>query len=385
MRRLIPLLLLTSVACTPQNVQITSGTWTAFLPVTSSQTLFDGGIDLSKADKHWTIDCRNLANGEAQLPGAEDICTGFDPQHESWLTHDGYQVISGDLNPWRAEAVLTSEGDLQLGFHQALPGSADLRFAFVVDPTFEPKRCTEDGNGGVQLVDVDGAPWLDEWSKDVDSGTLYFLNSGAYQFDPNDTTQVWTVPEEWRAGYAAGRLGGDDLSMRRVRYGLPSAYSSFESEDTTLSAASLFYVPLDAGTDPSASSAYQSMVSQVDDVASQTADELSTVGVDFTPMVETNEWRPVDGLPPGLDSWVELDYAWVRFDSDADMTVGGHVSGDFTIVFDGTDSQTRVFVTGSFDVPRIKKDRWVTKDVVAAKLKENNTTLCGVGPDQATQ
>ncbi len=382
LRSFTPLLLLVAAACAPQNAQLTEGQYTAFMPLRSSRTLFEGRIKPENADESWAVDCRN----DPPIPGALDICDSrqtWPPVHEQWLVRDAYQVISEPLDPWRGEAIITSEGDMQVTFHQRLPGGPDFFFAFVVNPDFYPTRCTQDADGELVRVPIDGEDWLEKWSEDVDSGTLYYLNSGAYQFDPTATDRVWALPQEWRAGFSSARFGAEDLSIRRIRYGLPSAYTSFESEETELDAAALFYTDMDVGTDPTTYGPFQEQIARVEGVAEAVTEELTNVNLThFAPRVHTNEWRAPDGLPSGIDSWVELHYAWVHFDDGADLAVGGSASGSFALVYDAQTSQTRVFVTGSFEIPRIKRDRWVTDDVRAAKFEESGTTLCGLTPDQ---
>lgn len=46
-------------------------------------------------------------------------------------------------------------------------------------------------------------------------------------------------------------------------------------------------------------------------------------------------------------------------------------------MFDGLDSQSRVFLNGSFTVDKIKKDAWGLQDLRADKYAEYGTLLCG--------
>lgn len=387
LRRLTPLLVLTSVACAPQNAEVTSGQFTAFLPIDSSLTLFKGDIDLDEAEDHWAIDCRRSIDEDERLDGALDICSGdpgWPPAHEGWLQRDAYEVISEQLDPWRGEAVMTAEGDFQVTFHHRLPGGPDFRFAWVVDPDFSPNRCVQSGDE-VELEPIDGANWLDMWSNDLEgNGRLYYLNSGAYQFNPSDTSDLWTLPEEWRAGYSSSRFGAEDMAARRVRYGLPSVYASYElTEAVEPNPEELFYVGMPAGADPTSHPGFQAEIDRVFTVADEVATDLTTVGIEgFNPRVHTNEWRTPDGRASGLDGWVELHYSWVKIDPGSNLEVGGNASGEFFIAYDAFESQTRVFVQGEFNTDRIKRDRWVTDNVVQAKLEENDTTLCGQGPDE---
>src|SRR5690606_30970236 len=143
---------------------------------------------------------------------------------------------------------------------------------------------------------IDGDTWLDRWSDDVDSGQLFYLNAGAYQFDPTSTDVVWALPQEWRAGFSSGRFGAEDLAIRRVRYGLPSAYSTFELDEEAgeaLDPAALFYTEMEPGTDPANYGPFQTQIDRVEQVAVEIEEEMIRANVDhFAPRVHTNEWRP---------------------------------------------------------------------------------------------
>ena len=71
--------------------------------------------------------------------------------------------------------------------------------------------------------------------------------------------------------------------------------------------------------------------------------------------------------------------ARVETDAGSDLSVGGSASGKFFLVFDAIDSYSRFFVSGEFNVDRIKKDRWTTDDLNAIKIEENGTVLCSEG------
>ncbi|MFT6376117.1 MAG: hypothetical protein ACJARS_002773, partial [bacterium] len=79
--------------------------------------------------------------------------------------------------------------------------------------------------------------------------------------------------------------------------------------------------------------------------------------------------------------WVELHYSYVRFDEGSAFEKGETVSGEFQLLFDASESQTRVMVSGRFNVDKLRQDRWVTDDVQAAKVDENGTSLCGEPSD----
>ena len=79
--------------------------------------------------------------------------------HEAWVHRDSFQSVGEKMAPWRGEGIITTEGDLQVTFHHTLPGGADFRFAFVVDPNFQPTECVGD-SGNVSLENLDG-DWLE--------------------------------------------------------------------------------------------------------------------------------------------------------------------------------------------------------------------------------
>lgn len=380
MRRL-PILLLAPalLACTPQNADITAGTYTAFFATNTSGTLFEGQVDFDKAEETWAVDCVNPADD--RLDGALEIVCGESAwSHEVWVLKDSYRVVQEPLEPWRGEAVVTSEGDLQLAFHQRLPGGADFRFAFVVDPDFEPQQCVET-DGGTTAEPVDGGNWVEAWTGDR-GGSVFYLNAGGYQFNPSDTEDLWILPQEWLAGFAAGKIGEEQLTARRVRYGLPAAYTAFDLEEAlAVPRSALFYAGVPEGTDPTQSSTYQGLIEEVETVADEVAAQLEEVGVDYLrPDVHGNEWRAPDGFAAGLDNWVELHYTWVHFDQPReDLVVGEPASGEFYLTFDAAESASRVFLHGEFEIDRIKRDRWVTDDVQQVKLEEAGTVLCAGG------
>lgn len=376
----IALVVALAAGCTPHTAEIGEGTFTAFLAASTSRNILEDQLDLDGFAEHWQIDCRDL-DDEDLLPDRLDVCGDVnDFDHEQWLTFDGFEVVQEPLDPWRGEAIVTSEGDLQLTFHQRLPGGKDFRFAFVVDPQFQPKECVLDENGESVSVDVDGGNWLENWSADVDSGTLYYINAGSYQFNPSDLDDIWILPDEWLAGFAGTKFAQEDMYLRAVRYGAPAAYGGYEVEGSGVGVRDLFYDgSLQEGEDPTASTSYQELIGEVETVRDEVAAELAVVGVeDLAPRVHTNEWRTVDGASAGLDAWVELHYNWVRFDQQpADLAVGNPATGEFHLWLDSADSQSKIFIRGTFNVDKIRKDKFTVQNLQEEKLEEYGTSLCG--------
>ena len=387
MPRLAPLFLIGLAACTPQSAEVVDGTgaFAAFMAAHTSTNILNDVVDLDEADYLWGIDCTSNSD---RIDDRLTICQDslWPPTSEGWLTNDGFYGIGGELNTLRGEAIMTMEGDLQVGFHHELPGGERFRFAFVIDPLFQPTECLE-VDGELGRVDVDGN-WLDNWSEDLgdEQGTLYYLNARSYQFNPNTTDEAWTLPDRWLAGYAAGRFGSEPLVLRTTRYGDPGAYDAVEAETAAEpNRDEIWYYGFEGGEDPTGDAGYQNMLdTSVRPAASRAMDEfvLATppdisAMLAYEPKVHTNEWRTPDGRASGLDGWGEMHYNWVRINPGADMSVGGAVSGTFHLMFDAQDSQTRVVVTGDFNVEEIQKDRWATVDVEAQKIEENNADICG--------
>jgi len=383
-------------ACTPQTAQITDGAYIAFLPDSTSRTVIDGKVAIDEAPVHFNVDC---TDHNPLLPDARPICNDavWPPEHEGWAGQDGLRVMADRLEPWRGEALITSEGDVQIGFHNRLPGGEDFRFAVVVDPKFQPTRCVDDGNGGVSAADIDG-DWIDHWSEDLtssgryDAGRLFYLNARAYQLSPTDTSQQWIFPQSWRAGYAQGKFGPEDVILRGSRYGLPSAYVAVDengSEYVTVPATDLFYVPMESGVNPANVPEFVSEIERARGVATRSADEvalmigaeLDALGLDkpfhFEPMVHDNLWRTPDAAEAGLDGWVGMHYSWIRFTSDSVFEPGGTLDGELFLTLDALDSATVVFVQATFHVDKIKEDRWTMADLPTEMLAENGGTLCG--------
>ncbi len=375
MTRISLVLALGLAACAPNNATVEDGQFMAYLAANTSQSLFEDKIKFDDAEVSFNIDCRELDDEADRLEAPIDNCENNFA--EAWIESDGYRAIGGPLDPWRGEGVITSEGDIQIGFHHRLPGGQDFRFAFIIDPTFQPTRCAEDENGTTIVENIDG-DWVENWSADVDSGTMYYLTNGGFQFNPDDTADIWTLPQEWRSGGAWGRFAAEDLKVRAGYYGTPGAYNSLAADDgSVVDERDLFWSDMDEGADPATDRGHQNMIGDVEDISEEVNDELAAIQAPIVTRVHTNEWRSPDQSAAGLDSWVGLHYSWVHFDEGSSFEKGDSLSGEFQMVFDASESQTRVMVSGRFNVDKLKRDRWVTQDVQAAKLDENGTVLCG--------
>lgn len=388
--------------CNPHSAEA-EGQITAFLSVSSSRTLLKEVLNLDGFEgngaSHAQIDCRDEDDFDL-LPGRDPaVCAGIeDFDHETWMEFDGYEVLSLPLEPWRGEAIITSEGDLQLTFHNRLPGQADFRFAIVVDPVFQPTQCSvgADGQGVSSPVDGD---WVENWSADLPTwdppaaGTLYYLNQGAYQFnphqlDPYTANHVWALPERWSAGTSIAKYGEEDFYIVPPRYAFPFTYAAYDSDQAAeLEPEDLFYVEMEEGTDPTTDPDFQDLIETTREVADAINSEFA-LALGETALApadrrvkvtsHTNEWRLPQGDAAGLDGWTELDFNWVRFDeAREDLVVGGSANGEFHLVMRSGDSPSRLVLTGTFTVDKIKQDRWVLADLTTEKLAEYGTELCG--------
>lgn len=450
--RLSVALTLAAAACAPNNAKLVDGEYIAFLSAGTSLSLAKELVPLDKYDTHYQIDCREFETKEEEdalrLPNAVDyVCKGnkWPPEYESWQTEAGFEVVTEKMDPWRGEAVITAEGDLQIGFHHRIPGGADMRFEFTVDPDFAPQTCIIDENGKTKHVPKDG-DWIENWSAETlgwmasskdkypeafahiepyMDGKLYFLNARSYQYNPVDSTLTsdWDIPPEWTAGTARGKFVEELLFPRTARYGDPRLYNAIElsgSSETTyggfLDDFELWYCEVPAceegvtTTSPGGASecalpedhdGQTWWVSEcadlqddaVHDVASDVHKELVQVMTpvedgapvfDYAPLAHLNYWREPDGLAPGFDGWGELHYNYVVFDKDSVLEEGGSAKGAFSLLLDSDQSSTRVILEGQFEIEKIKKDKWTTSNLQRDKLIEAGQTLCNAAsPDDA--
>ncbi len=454
----IPFLAL--AACTPNNATLVSGEYWAFIDDVNSISLKRGTIDPEKFTDLAAIDCRiwnekgelleleetfllseqehkKLSKSSAPLrvgagtkAEALDICRdwpelsvyGFDaPKHEEWIVQSPYWVLHEQLDPWRGEAILTSEGDLQITFHHRPAGGGDFRFSLVVDPDFQPNACVvDDATGDVTAAPYDG-DWIAEWSKDLakledeladpeseastayshyapyTDGTLYYLNASTFQFNTLDPACesadncYWYLPETWQAGYAAGKFAEDDFFPRQARLGEPFAYNFIDLDSAYLApvqVTDLWYCdPGDAadgsvlGTDQECTGqgfAFDTLA-ELADHARTTSDAIyaeagriePTFGpLPLMPLVHDNSWRGVDTQASGLDAWVESHYNSVVFSADSDLTEGGTAKGAFTLLVDGATSNSHFYIRGEFEIEKIKQDKWGAQDLREDKAAE---------------
>lgn len=432
-RTLVPLLLL--AACTPQNAELTEGSYAAFIAEGSSLSLQKGEVDPQDYPQTWNVDCREFENqadeAALRLEDPLKICgqNNWPPEYEAWAVQSGYRVVTEPIEPWRGEALITAEGDMQVAFHHRLPGGADFRFVFAIDPDFGPVACRVDDEGNTLRQPMDG-DWIKNWSGELDylhgladqlneqeagrgdhlleayshlepyrdNGRLYLLNARGYQFNPADPTGPdWDFPEIWASGAAQGKFSEENLFHRTARFGEPEIYNAVEASEATetayvtIRAEDLWYCDMEPGTDPTTNPCMTTTRERLDEITVGVQDELDRMLqpdketpplFTWAPIGHTNFWREPDGLPPGFDGWSELHYNYVVFSGDSQLEVGGSAEGAFSLTFDADESSTRIFVKGRFVIDRIKKDKWTTADLRQEKLLENGVELCSAASDE---
>lgn len=433
MLRLVPIVALAAAGCAPQSATLTEGHYMAWLSDTNGLSLLKGSVEPDKYEKNWEIDCRDLKGDDEalRLPEPLEICreSSFKDNEagETWASQSAFKVVyESAMDPWRGEAIITSENDLQIGFHQRTPDGEDFRFAFAIDPTFEPSRCvqTADGSGTVREP-IDGS-WIDNWSLDLETvaamdadqqayyepilefapdGTLYYLTARGYQINPFDTgsqtdgADFWSLPEEWRAGFSTGKFSEEFFNHRPARYGDPLVYNAVDLDPETtetFNIENLWYCDVGVQDDPldpadafCDGETFAEMGDRVDETAALIGEEFDVLLADtaggeplfkYAPLTHHNEWRMCDGRAAGFDCWHEMHYSYVVFSADSNLEVGGSARGAMVLVLDSEDSQSRFLIQAKFEVPKIKRDKWRTKNLREEKREENNTPDCGAAP-----
>lgn len=402
--------------CAPHDAELTDARYLAYFASATSQNLIylqNDGLDLSaddvRADLGLTpIDCRQLSEElEGQrLAGVdyETECTfipegGGDPEPIYtnwywWLNYYSYYLKEDTIDPWRVEVVQTTEGDLQLTAHVNVGKFGDFRFGWVIDPYFQPTECVDNGDGTASEVAIDG-DWVQAWSDSSREGTgsFFHLNAYAYQLNPADSATYWSFPEDWYAGYTFGRYGDEDLYGHQLDY----------LDNWT--GAPLYFLVGGQAIPAQRFQTYEEWVTRWDEkFAGEALDgsgefnDLMTLGKATTPFdvrMENNSWRIADEAEAaleesnnyayGLENWVGVSPAWVRFDQDPATlralepgVLDSPLTGSFAVYIEPLDSASKFFVTGKFSIDRIRKDVWgYQRTLDEIKRDENNTPKCG--------
>jgi len=462
------LILLTALTgCAPQDATVT-GQWFSWLAANSSATVAEGNLDFADATafecsgRGWDAELCDFEpgyigptsgpgdqyiGGKCPMTNAsgdfnpnnglcnvsytsscneEDIAT-FDEQcselqaleKNTWINDDGYYGLSGPIEPWRSEALINSEGDLQLTVHVDLGDKQDFRFGFAVDPDFAPVDCLEDEEGNAYVTNRDGSDWVDEWSEDEDGSRIYYLNAGAYQHNPFKGEDTWYLSNDMISGFGFSKFAAEELTSRPGDYGdYPDDGSDPVMEDNFLAvddherpdlsdydtrfetlcemAVGAECPHLDVDDDGDGASENEGDCNDNDDnivpadcanapaPAMSWAEEFVNVlgankndEAQFEHKIESNKWRPIDGTISGLDGWMEVHSSWVRLEANQTIADGERVKGDFQILFEGDEGGSRVLVRGEFDIEALREDRWGYEILEETKRNENDTAFCG--------
>jgi hypothetical protein len=266
-----------------------------------------------------------------------------------FLDQDGYYAMKGSLEPWRTEALLTGEGELQLSFHQEIEGE-DWQLIWTIDPDFKPESCVSTEDGNAEVVPVHGSSWLEEWSADEDGYTIYYVNSGAYH-SPDRGSTLWYYPADWVSGFGYAKFIGEEFLNVQ-----PRVRNSIAAIDTELA-----YEDLDENGIPDEQEAF--IADEQFNTLTDAAEWVEIAGASsgdwmMEVKLEDNLWRPLDPLQGGLDGWTERNYSWVRIKDGSDVKEGGSVQGDFQITMSGLESNSQMVVRGEFKVDELKVDKW---------------------------
>ena len=132
---------------------------------------------------------------------------------ETFMNDDGYYALQGDMDPWRTEALINGENDLQLTVHHYLEKGQDFRFTFSIAPDFAPTRCISTENGA-EIQEVDGASWVDKWSEDEGEYYIYYLNAGTAQPTGSEASagDVLYLTTDWLTGYGFSKFAGEEFN-----------------------------------------------------------------------------------------------------------------------------------------------------------------------------
>jgi hypothetical protein len=391
--------------CTPNDAEVTAD-YAIFLAAASSENLnrlARTGTDVEEsAGKLGLVpfDCRDLSALETEEEivaarlggvdfeaeccvdgaGAGEDCERVAPKWFGWVDDYAYYLKEGKVETWRTEAVLTSEGDLQLTMHMDFPQFGDFRFGWVIDPDFQPTEC-RDGENGAEESDIDGN-WLEGWSAQEEKGTLYHLNANAFQINPSNNAVAWYFEQEWMAGYTFARFADEEFYGHAVDYS-DEAYRPF-------------YMSSDVGSDdgqegtsiPKPRIDYPGWVSNVTEYFDSEVTDLQDIGKSAFPLsmkIEDNAWRTEDGVAAGLDGWLGVSPSWVRIDNPEDIAAGTKtpITGEFQIYLEGVAAASKVMVHGTFSIDNVREDVWGYHGPDGAttfeevKETENNTPTCG--------
>jgi hypothetical protein len=251
-----PLLILSFIGCVPQDAEVTAHFWTWLASNSSAvigeenltgieakATIFEcsgrgwdmtegryedgyiGPRSAAEADEPRFIGgaCELDEEGEPVEWCTEEIqekwveqCEGTASSVgvlETFMYDDGYYALQGDMDPWRTEALINGENDLQLTVHHYLEKGQDFRFTFSIAPDFEPTRCISTENGA-EIQTVDGASWVEKWSEDEGEYYIYYLNAGTAQPTGSEASSgdILYLTTDWLTGYGFSKFAGEEFN-----------------------------------------------------------------------------------------------------------------------------------------------------------------------------
>lgn len=381
-------------ACSPQHATITDGQMFSWLALNSSKVFIDESLpfldDLSQKDQYGddlTISMYECSGRTEEDEGYLKSQDGFDHitgedgcavineiafENHKFIQNDGYYLLQQPINPWRTEALINGEGHLQLTVHHWLPDNEDFRFNFVINPNFSPTVCTTNDEGLPQVEWVDGSDWVYQWSLEEEGHQIYYLNAGAYQINPSDSSDYWFLTTDWNSGFAHAKFSSEDF------YAVPTSYGNYDEDG---GGDNFMYV--DNRNAPDYETYDASVETLISDAETWSAELASGAGASigetahFSHKVEANDWRPINPSNAGLDGWAEVHSSWVRLTDASEVIDGGTVEGDFQIMYTAEESNSHLLVTGSFKVEDLKVDSWSYPILENDKRDENSTPFCG--------
>ena len=380
--------------CSPQDATISDAHWFTWLAANSSKVFIDESLpfleglddDDSTKPENMGISMYECSDRDQRENGYVDEQEGFAHttgddcadlegitfENHKFIQNDGYYLLDQPVEPWRTEALLNGEGDLQLTVHHMLPDGEDFRFAFAIDPYFQPTLCTTDQDGNPKVQFLDGSDWVTRWSEDEGDYNIYYLNAGAYQLNPSDTDDYWFLTTDMSSGFGHAKFSAEEFNS------IPPSYGNYDEDG---GGDDFMFVSDRNDVDyPGYDSAVEGLVAQAETWSNERG-ITSGANIDgtsaFTHKVEGNEWRPVNSSSAGLDGWAEVHSSWVRLAKSSDVNAGGTVSGDFQILFTAVESNSQILVSGAFEIQDLREDIWSYPILEDSKRAENNTNFCG--------
>ena len=374
-----PLLILSFIGCAPQDAEVTAHFWT-WLGSNSSAAIGEDnltGIDekatiFECSGRGWDVVEMRYEDGYIGPRSAEEAADprfvggscelDEDGEPVEWCTEeiqqkwaddcfgtadkvgvvdtfmydDGYYAIQGDVEPWRTEAIINGENDLQLTVHHYLEKGQDFRFTFSIAPDFEPTRCISTENGA-EIQKVDGASWVEKWSEDEGDYYIYYLNAGTAQPTGSEAPagDILYLTTDWLTGYGFSKFAGEE----------------FNSVANTFAAA----IP------DSIRASCETNMDNVPPFADAGADQILNVGETLTLSGAASEDMDGDALT----------YVWIP---------DGDVSNEPS---EGIDYEFLAEVPGKYTFTLAVSDgAATTEDEVVVVVPDNNTTpVCEMGLD----